>query len=127
MKNKTALPIIVGTTIISLMGAGTASAQSSDALIDKLVEKGILSVKEANELRAETDKGFSQAYSVKSGMPEWVNSLKFTGDLRLRYDGIYNDDPGFVDRQRFRYRLRFGATAILNDHFGAVTGRWRIR
>ena len=119
MKNKNALPIIVGTTIICLIGAGTASGQSSDALIDKLVEKGILSVKEANELREESDHGFKQAYSVKSGMPEWVNSLKFTGDLRLRYDGIYNDDPGFVDRQRFRYRLRFGATAILNDHFEA--------
>lgn len=119
MKKHTRFTTILGTTVLSLIGAGTASAQSSDALIDKLVEKGILSVKEANDLREESDKGFQQSYSVKSGMPEWVNSLKFNGDLRLRYDGIYNDEPSFVDRHRYRYRLRFGATAILHDHFEA--------
>ena len=118
MKNKI-FNATIGTAALSLAFCGTASAQSADALVDKLVEKGILSVKEANDLREEADKGFNQAYSVKSGMPEWVNSLKFNGDLRLRYDGIYNDDPSFVERHRYRYRLRFGATAVLNDNFEA--------
>src|SRR5262245_22480859 len=66
-----------------------ASAQSADALIDKLVEKGILSVKEANDLREEVDKNFTQATSAKSGMPEWVTAIKFSGDMRARYDGVY--------------------------------------
>ncbi|MEO6184473.1 MAG: putative porin, partial [Verrucomicrobiota bacterium] len=116
MKNKITIATITGTAALILAFCGTASAQSSDALIDKLVEKGILSVKEANDLREEADKGFTQAYSVKSGMPEWVNSLKFNGDVRLRYDGIYIDDPATIDRHRFRYRLRFGATAMLQDN-----------
>src|SRR5262245_19030586 len=68
-----------------------ASAQSSDALLDKLVEKGILTVKEANDLKEEVDKNFTQATSAKSGMPEWVTALKFSGDVRARYDGIYSD------------------------------------
>ena len=59
----------------------TALAQSADALIDKLVDKGVLTVKEANDLREESDKGFTTAYSVKSGMPEWVTALKFNGDF----------------------------------------------
>ena len=54
----------------SLLLVASAAGQSADALIDKLVEKGILTVKEANELREEADRNFSQAYSVKSGMPD---------------------------------------------------------
>ncbi len=92
-----------------------ARAQSADALIDKLVEKGILTVKEANDLREEADKDFTKAYAVKSGMPEWVTSLKLNGDLRGRFEGFYGDHPAFVDRNRWRYRLRFGAVANLTD------------
>ena len=95
----------------------SALAQSADALIDKLVDKGVLSVKEANELREEADKGFSQAYSVKSGMPEWVSSLKLNGDFRGRYEGFFVDQPGFVERHRFRYRVRLGVVANMNDNF----------
>lgn len=99
-----------------LTGGMNASAQSADALIDKLVEKGILTVKEATELREETDKNFATAYSAKSGMPEWVTALKFNGDLRGRYDGIFFDNDAPVDRHRYRYRLRFGATVTMFDN-----------
>ncbi len=108
--------LLTGATIILGSGA-TIHAQSADALIDKLVDKGILSVKEANELREESDKNFSTAYSTRTGMPEWVTSLKFSGDLRLRYDGIYSEVPGFVDRHRGRFRLRYGVTASLLENF----------
>jgi hypothetical protein len=105
----------------------SASAQSGDALIDKLVEKGILTVKEANDLREEVDKNFTQATSAKSGMPEWVTAMKFTGDLRARYDGIYSDAQyisggttnSFANRNRARYRLRFGATVTMFDNLEA--------
>ena len=63
-------------------------AQSVDGLLDKLVDKGVLTVKEANDLREESDKNFSTAYAAKNGMPDWVTSLRFNGDLRLRYDRI---------------------------------------
>jgi hypothetical protein len=51
-------------------------AQSADALIDKNMDKGILTVREANDLREEADKNFTTAYSVKSRMPEWVKAFK---------------------------------------------------
>jgi hypothetical protein len=98
-------------------------AQSVDSLLDKLVDKGVLSVKEANDLREESDKDFAKAYSAKSGMPDWVSALKFNGDVRGRYESFYyaNDTAGVnsVDRQRFRYRMRFGVTATLADSFEA--------
>ena len=98
-------------------------AQSVDSLLDKLVDKGVLTVKEANELRDETDKDFTKAYSAKSGMSEWVSALKFNGDVRGRYESFYyaNDTAGVTgtDRHRFRYRLRFGVTAALMDNFEA--------
>ena len=103
--------------LVSLFVEGMVYAQSADALIEKLVEKGILTVKEANELREEADKNFTQAYTVKSGLPEWVTALSFSGDFRGRYEGFYGENSEFVDRDRFRYRLRFGATAVLRDHF----------
>lgn len=94
-----------------------ASAQSADALLDKLVEKGILTVDEANELRDQADQDFTKAYQVKSGMPDWVTNLRFHGDFRGRFDGIYGGDTAFVDRNRWRYRLRFGVAAVLLDDF----------
>lgn len=94
-------------------------AQSVDALLDKLVDKGVITADEAQQLREESDKGFSTAYAAKSGMPEWVSALKFNGDIRLRYENFTAENPDFVDRNRFRYRLRFGVTATLMDDFEA--------
>src|SRR3954471_7639224 len=120
----------IGSAAIALLsitcGAYNAQAQSADALIDKLVDKGILTVKEAKDLREEADKGYTSAYQAKTGMPDWVTALRFSGDFRTRYDGIFNPqlDPGAAagtapidDRHRFRYRLRFGVTANIKDDF----------
>lgn len=114
MKNKFT-KLALGTAATAALGM-TAHAQSSDALIDKLVDKGILTVSEAKDLREESDKDFKTAFSAKTGMPDWVTGYKISGDLRARYDGIYGQNPSMVDRNRFRYRLRFGVTAdIIND------------
>src|SRR5712672_1191677 len=117
---------LVSLIILAASLAG-ASGQSADALINKLVEKGILSVKEGNDLREEADKDFKKSYGLKSGMPEWVTGLKLNGDLRLRYEAFHTDatviNSGLTnhlaDRNRIRYRLRFGATANLLDNLEA--------
>ena len=93
------------------------NAQSVDSLLDKLVDKGVLTVKEAGELREESDKDFNKAYAAKSGMVDWVSALKFNGDLRMRSESFHYDNPAATDRQRFRYRMRFGVLATLSDNF----------
>src|SRR5436309_5772603 len=103
----------------AVLGGAMASlhAQSADALIDKLVQKGILTVKEANELRQETDKNFTEAYSAKTGLPEWVTSLKFNGDFRGRFEENNAENLAYHTRDRYRYRVRLGVTASLVDDF----------
>jgi hypothetical protein len=96
-----------------------ARAQSSDALIDKLVDKGILTVSEAKDLREETDKDFKSAFQAKMGMPDWVSGYKFSGDVRGRFEHFSSDNNFFTDRTRERYRIRFGITASLLDNLEA--------
>src|SRR5690349_17094192 len=92
-RTKVRTALTLGTVWLLTIFGGTyqSQAQSADALINKLVEKGVLTVKEGNELREETEKNFNDAYATKSGMPEWVQQLKFSGDVRTRYEGFYSD------------------------------------
>lgn len=100
----------------SLLFCGAAvQAQTVDALLDKLVDKGVLSVKEANQLREESDKNFTTAHASKTGMPDWVTALKIYGDFRGRFEGFYGQDAVVYERNRFRYRARVGLTATLKD------------
>ncbi|MDR3456077.1 MAG: putative porin [Verrucomicrobiae bacterium] len=99
--------------------SATCQAQSSDALIDKLVEKGFLTTKEAQDLRDEADKNFNTAIQAKTGMPDWVSSYRLSGDFRGRFDQISGQNNALVSRDRFRYRLRFGITANLLDNLEA--------
>ncbi len=91
--------------------------QSVDALLDKLVDKGVLTTKEANELKQESDKGFNTAIQSKFGMPDWVTGYKLNGDFRGRFEQNNAEASQYIERDRFRYRLRFGATMSLVDNF----------
>lgn len=94
-----------------------AHAQSSDALIDKLVDKGILTVDEAKDLRDEADKDFKTAFQAKMGMPDYVTSYKISGDFRGRFDQVSApDNDHYINRQRERFRLRFGIVANIVDN-----------
>ena len=111
---------LAGATASALCGLSVGVyGQSADALLDKLVDKGVLTVKEANELREEADAGFRKSYQVKSGMPDWVTALKINGDFRGRYEMFESPNDLFVDRSRFRYRMRVGVVASMTDNFEA--------
>jgi hypothetical protein len=75
---KTKLALFAGAAALAAL-APQVHAQSSDALIDKLVDKGILSSDEAKDLRDETDKDFKTAVAAKTGMPDWVTGYKLSG------------------------------------------------
>ncbi len=117
-KHRTGTAIIAGAAATIALAANS-HAQSSDALIDKLVDKGILTTTEAKDLRDEADKNFNTALQAKTGMPDWVTGYKLTGDIRARYDQITTENTSFAERGRFRYRLRFGITANILDNLEA--------
>ena len=106
-----------------LSGAGYVSAQTSvDALLNKLEQKGILSVDEARELKAENQEDsqndFNKALTSRFPMPSWVTSYRLSGDFRGRFEKFTTDSPS-SDRDRMRYRLRAGLTVQLKDNMEA--------
>ena len=98
----------------------TAHAQANDALLNKLVSKGLLTKQEADELKTESDAGFDKSYRSRTGLPDWVTQFKIYGDMRGRFDHdtFENDAKGGpnVDRERFRYRLRVGTTVAMKNN-----------
>ena len=125
----------------------SARAGEVDILVEKLVKKGILNKQEATEVlqevseaswkekdqeRAEAIKGTKDALkkdnpSLFAGeIPEWVRKMQIKGDLRLRYENIDRDVPGYSQRERYRYRLRLGVVTKVADDmevgFGFASG-----
>jgi hypothetical protein len=114
----------IHTLVAAILAAGglSVSAQSSDVLLNKLIQKGILSEQEAADVKKESAANFDKAYTSKTGLPDWVTQLKISGDVRGRYEMFRfdNDDAGGAapnkPRDRFRYRLRAGATVTMKEN-----------
>jgi hypothetical protein len=82
------------------MLAGAAAARE---LEDILEEKGVITDTEAMEGKAAKEKKGVEL----PPLPDWLNKVKFSGDVRVRNEAFFReDDP---DRIRQRFRLRFGA------------------
>jgi hypothetical protein len=92
------------------------TAHANDALLNKLVSKGILTKQEAEELKKEEEAGFDKAYRARTGLPEWVTSLRIYGDVRGRVEGFWSENELYNDRWRMRYRLRAGMVATFKDN-----------
>ena len=60
--------------------ANSTQAQSNEALLKTLVRKGVITEAEADALRKEATQ------EPIGAVPEWVQSISFKGDLRLRYE-----------------------------------------
>jgi hypothetical protein len=111
--------------IIGLWSAppGFATSTSVDALIDKLVEKGILTEKEADALELEIagDEKMMREEGFQQGLPEWVKNAKLKGDFRLRYQ--YERKETDADaRTRGRIRYRLGLDTKVNDQMNVGLG-----
>lgn len=103
-------------TVLSaaLLTSSAAFAQSSDAILDLLIKKGVINQREANDVREQLDQQTQQAVEMydKTKVASWLDTLKWSGDLRLRAEYFDNDDQAnTTDRWRFRYRLRLGLEA----------------
>jgi len=129
---KIALIICLTGTLLFNFSIVPSNAAEVDVLINKLVEKGILSQQEAGQLLKEMQKeGARQETTVKetaekvaketakktvkkeseswAKIPKWVEKIQIKGDFRLRYqyqDKDLNDGTTFKrNRGRYRYRL----------------------
>ncbi len=102
--------------VIALFAAacftGNGTAQTSDALLDTLIRKGVLTEAEAKAIQADAAKENPRTPKLESKTNS--KNFKLSGDFRLRYDGLY-DRLSVVDRNRLRYRLRAGLTYTFHD------------
>jgi len=103
-----------------------AHAGEVDVLLQKLIDKGILTASEAQEVRTETNEATKKeekqkAEQLKKDLPDWVKNVKLKGDFRLRYQ--YNHSNNTLnDRHRARIRLRLGVEGKVNDKLMAGLG-----
>ena len=64
---------------------------------------------------------------IKKNIPSWIKKIKVSGDLRLRYEGIFNRKEkqkngslkDIKDRERYRIRARLFFDAPLSDELSA--------
>ncbi len=107
-----------------LIPAAGARAQDAGALLDLLVKKKLITDQEAEEVRGELTKDYSQQAAGKLKMSTPITELEIYGDARVRYEVRTAEagSPDFItpsgehtQRNRQRYRLRLGIRGTLAD------------
>ena len=107
---------------VLVLGFVAAKAQTDSALLDALVKKGVLSGKEAADIRADEEKDYSKTPASKLAISDYVQKLQFYGDGRLRFDAYgqkYNYQNAIGVNDRERYRLRFGLNYTYSPQLSA--------
>jgi hypothetical protein len=114
--------MLAALVLVWTAGPGLAATTQVDALIEKLVEKNILSRSEALKLKGEiaADEKLHREEYVPKTLPEWVSRTNLKGDVRLRYQ--YERKVSDADarlRGRIRYRLGLESQVIEKVKVGA--------
>src|SRR5437870_130458 len=123
MKRGTCKTLLLGPLAFALLAA-TAHGQSVDSLINKLLQKGVLTQKEAEDLKKEEAGDTNLVRASKWKINDAIKSISLFGDARFRYEyrGAGNAPGSGVggnsfQRERFRYALRAGIRGDLYDDF----------
>jgi hypothetical protein len=109
---------------VALMcGVSSVHAGEVDLLIQKLVEKNVLSANEAQILLDDTRQEVAKqnAQAKNDAIPAWVQTIKMKGDLRLRFQSE-DKDVSSQTRNRARIRYRLGIEAKPNAQFTVGAG-----
>ena len=120
------IAIGLGFLLLGLTNVSFAATTGVDALIEKLVEKGILNRKEAISLKSEIveDEKLVREEGLKQSLPKWVQDIKLKGDLRLRYQYLHEKaiNDYAKDTHLGRVRMRLGLESKVNDKLNVGIG-----
>ncbi len=92
-------------------------AQQSAAEAQRLAGQASSSAAEAKTALAVVDKQSKDEDKRISALQDFVGRFRFSGDIRLRGEDIFQDCPACVTRNRARLRVRFGVDGRLNENF----------
>ena len=104
-------------TAMFALGGLSIHAEDTDALLDLLVRKKLITAKEASEVRAEINKEEKSSSAGKWKLSTPLTELELYGDARVRYEIRSGETENEDTQQRNlpRYRLRLGLRGILAD------------
>jgi len=124
--------IIICITVLLLTSLKTAAraVTEMEILVDKLVEKGILTPADGDKIirESQSEAKKQQESVIKEAktkiLPDWVQKTKLIGDFRLRYQWEDKDDSDQRNRFRFRARLALETkiAETLKFTFGIASG-----
>jgi polyhydroxyalkanoate synthesis regulator phasin len=106
--------LIIGCLALVFMLSSQKAAMAvaeMEILVDKLVEKGILTPAEGDKILRETkEEAKKQREETKKAVakeiiPDWLSKTKLYGDFRLRYQNVDVQDQRSQSQGRFRVRL----------------------
>ncbi len=120
MTKKCVIIFIAAIALLSLLQHREALAGEVDILVNKLVEKGVLTAGEAQEIITETkeEARLQLAKGESPSVPSWVQKIKVSGDLRNRYQWEQKKNAAgteYSKGNRDRVRFRLGVDAEVND------------
>jgi hypothetical protein len=121
VKKNLLLMVIIG--FIVLGRTEVALAGEIDILLEKLVDKGVLTANEALIIKDETQQQVTKEVveSKSYALPKWVQNTKLKGDFRLRYQ-YERKSKELQSRTRGRIRYRLGLETKVNDEFKVAAG-----
>jgi len=119
MRKFVAAILLVGLVIICMR---SSFASEIDLLLQKLVEKGVLTPGEAQQVKTETKEEIRKeiASAKYELLPEWLQRVKLKGDFRLRY--AYTKQKAQKDDSKGQIRVRLGTEVKVNDKMKAGIG-----
>jgi hypothetical protein len=137
MKKRIFVMVIMCLAFIGL-NAQASKAAEVDVLINKLLEKNVITQDEALQLMEDMKKegareneavktvvaeaAKEEAKKNKQVLPKWVESMTLSGDVRARYQTEDTDNDDSPSRARTRLRLRSGVEAKVNSNWKAGFG-----
>jgi len=105
------IAVLLGSFCLMSAGIQASYAGEIDLLLQKLVDKGVLTGAEAQQVKIETQEQVKKdiATGKSASLPAWVQNIKLKGDLRLRYqtkvEKTANDASKDTNIGRVRLRL----------------------
>jgi hypothetical protein len=126
MKKFLTLVLLSGFIALTVLSQASYAGEI-DILLQKLVEKGVLTPGEAQQIRTETKEQVKAeiAEGKYSSLPQWVQNTKLKGDFRMRYQREKKKSDS-DQKDRPRIRLRVGMESKVNDqtkvYFGLASG-----
>lgn len=94
-------------------------AQQTAAEAQRLADQASANAVEAKTALALVNTKEQDDSKRLSALSDLVGRFRFSGDVRLRGESIFQDSPGFFDRNRARIRARFGFDSKLNEDLSA--------